>query len=107
MLDKLLMFLKVRRLMLIPPNYWDSGERLSKEKLKVLLELIVEMGSTRKFTRDPVVLALIKKTKRKHVLIGEMARRGEITLQQTVDDWLELYRENHALMTILSGGDNR
>ncbi len=84
-----------------PPNYRYSGEGISREKLMTVVELFKELGLAHRSTKDPVVLALIKKTERKCSQITEMVRKGEITVQQCLDDWLGTLREGHALMGML------
>jgi len=83
------------------PNFWDSGEGISKEKIMTLIELLTKMESMRRSTKDPVVLALIKKTEQRYYAINELTKKGKITLQQSLDDQLEILREGNALMSIL------
>lgn len=89
------------------PNYRDSGEPVSKEKLLSVVERMTEMGLTQMSTKDPVILALIEKTDRKIFRITEMTWKGEITLQQSLDDQFEIFEESHALMGILQEADSR
>lgn len=104
MWDRLLIFLKLKS---EPPNYRDSGEPISKKKLLLVVETLTEMGLIQISSEDPVVLALIEKTRRKIHRIAEMSRKGEITLQQSLDEKFEVLNESQAFMTILSGDDNR
>ena len=98
MWDRFLSFFVVKK---EPPNFWDSGEGISKEKIMTLIELLMEMESTRRSSKDPVILALIKKTEQKCYAVDRLTWKGEITLQQSTDDQIEILREGHALISIL------